>query len=246
MGIKFAVFTDVHGNSSALKAVLKDIEKDDSITQIYCLGDMVGIGHETNEVLEILFNHHNISFVAGNHDESILNIINGEEPHSKGIQKEHHEWIAERLDRQYLKKLSSIPKKLEVTFGTVKLLFVHYHLNDSDSFLPVDTKPSGDSLDSLYANTNVDIVCFGHHHTIHHFKTSSGLYLNPGSLGCGHKPLAPYAIVEIGEKNEINVQIKEVPYDNTRFLRSVLEQKMPGYEIVLRVFHGNQHLELHG
>nr|WP_084065446.1 metallophosphoesterase family protein [Paenibacillus stellifer] len=49
----FAVITDIHGNSPALRAVLEDISNKE-IDHIFCLGDMVGIGPDSNQVLEML------------------------------------------------------------------------------------------------------------------------------------------------------------------------------------------------
>ncbi|WP_047985976.1 metallophosphoesterase family protein [Ornithinibacillus californiensis] len=242
MGEKFAIITDIHGNSDALKAVLQDIKKDSSIEQIYCLGDMVGIGHETNEVLELLFSEENISFVMGNHDQSILNIIDGKKPHSKGIELEHHEWIAKHLDEKYLDRLTTIPKKINTVIANKKVLFVHYHLDQDGRFLPLNTDPTGTSLEEIYGRTDIDLVCFGHHHTIHHFKSNKRVYFNPGSLGCGHKSFAPYGIVHIGDEGQIDIYFKEVLYDNTKFLKSIYDTKFPAYEIVLKNFHGNQHL----
>lgn len=53
--MKIGVITDIHGNAPALKAVLNKLDKRRDIEHIYCLGDMVGIGPDTNEVLKILF-----------------------------------------------------------------------------------------------------------------------------------------------------------------------------------------------
>ena len=49
--MKFAVITDIHGNMDALSAVFKDIDRRGDIDHIYNLGDVIGIGHNTNEVL---------------------------------------------------------------------------------------------------------------------------------------------------------------------------------------------------
>ncbi|GGA81480.1 metallophosphoesterase family protein [Ornithinibacillus halotolerans] len=243
MGERVAIITDIHGNSEALKAVLDDIERE-NISHIYCLGDMVAIGHETNKVMELLFSQENISFVLGNHEESILKIVNGVINDSDDIVQQHHEWIANNLDPKYIESLAMIPKRLEREIAGKKLLFVHYHLFENNRFLPLDTEPTEQKLEKIYENTDIDIVCFGHHHTIHHFKTANRLYVNPGSLGCGHSPLAPYGIIEIGREGQINVQFKEVPYDNTGFLREIERLKFPAYEFVLKNFHGNQHLHL--
>lgn len=113
MGTNIAVIADIHGNSAALKAVLDNIDRNKQIDHIYCLGDLIGIGHKTNEVLEMLFSRKDISFVMGNHDEAVLSIIDGKEPESVGEEREHHRWIASKLDEKFIPKISSIAMKQE-------------------------------------------------------------------------------------------------------------------------------------
>ncbi|HWK23601.1 MAG TPA: metallophosphoesterase family protein [Ureibacillus sp.] len=245
MVYKFAIITDIHGNSSALKAVLDDIDQDQDIKHIYCLGDLIGIGHETNEVLELLFSRESISFVKGNHDEDILKILEGHEPQGIISKSEHHKWIASKILKTFIPKLISIPKKLVENINGKKFLFIHYHLDESNSFLPIDEQPSTKELDRIYENSNVDIVSFGHHHTVHHFKSKDRIYLNPGSLGCNHVPLAPYATVRVGEAGQVDISFKEVPYDNREFLLSYEKLNVPAKEFILKVFHGNQHIRLY-
>jgi len=50
--MKIGVIADIHGNAPALKAVLNELDKMGDIKHIYCLGDMIGIGPDTNEVLK--------------------------------------------------------------------------------------------------------------------------------------------------------------------------------------------------
>ncbi|MBB6451809.1 putative phosphoesterase [Salirhabdus euzebyi] len=240
---KIAIMTDIHGNSAALKAVLAEIEQDPDIEHTYCLGDLIGIGHETNEVLEILFSKKHLSFVRGNHDEAILAIKNGLEPLSKGEEKKHHEWIASHINPDYLTKLSHMPLSLRSNINGVEFLFVHYHINESKEFLPIDQYPSTEKLDKLYQHSRASVICFGHHHVIHHFKSNHKLYLNPSSLGCSHKPLAPYCVIEVGEEGGIHVSFKEVPYDNKNFFLSFLQANVPAKQFILENFYGNQHLK---
>lgn len=239
---KLAIITDIHGNSAALRAILDDIDRNNPVEHIYCLGDLVAIGHETNKVLELLFSRNDISYVMGNHDEAILNIMKGKEPGSVGEEKEHHQWIASQLDKKFIPALSKIPKKLYAEYNGKKLLFVHYHLNEENQFIPIDQQPTIKKLDELYKTSDVDVVCFGHHHILHHFRSKERLYINPGALGCYHKPLAPYAILNIGAEG-ISVTFKEVAYDNREFLLAYDKLKVPARDFILRVFYGNQHLQ---
>ncbi|WLD94389.1 metallophosphoesterase [Alkalihalobacillus sp. AL-G] len=129
MQSKIAIFTDVHGNFPALNAVLDDIDKRQEIDHIFCLGDMIAIGPDTNEVLEALFARNDISMITGNHDEAVLALINGEEhPKSHIHVREHHEWIAERMDKSYIAQLEKIPRLIKKNIFGNSLLFIHYHI----------------------------------------------------------------------------------------------------------------------
>ena len=66
----FAVISDIHGNLEALGAVLEHI-KSLSITQIICLGDIVGYGPNPLECLDLVAEHCEQT-VMGNHDFGVL------------------------------------------------------------------------------------------------------------------------------------------------------------------------------
>lgn len=66
--MQFALLADIHGNAQALQAVLQNIEER-GIEKIYCTGDLIGIGHQTNEVLQLLSMLPHCEIVSGNHDE---------------------------------------------------------------------------------------------------------------------------------------------------------------------------------
>lgn len=244
MSNNIAVITDIHGNNSALKAVLREIDEQRNIEHIYCLGDLIAIGHETNQVLGNLLSRNDISYVQGNHDESILKIFNGVEPGSHGEERDHHYWIAKNMDKDYIRFINKIPKKIKTTINGKKFLFLHYHLNGQNQFLSIDSNPSATKLDNIYVNEDVDVVCFGHHHTLHHFKGSHGIYINPGSLGCNSKPVANYVIINIKDDGCINCTFKEIQYDNQEFLLNYYKYDVPAKEALLNIFHGNQDKEL--
>ncbi|MFC4777759.1 metallophosphoesterase family protein [Paenibacillus sp. GCM10023252] len=235
----YAIITDVHGNGPALEAVLKDIRRR-KVDYIYCLGDMIGIGPDSNEVMEQLLEQSNISCIIGNHELAILAAYQNKLPplgnHNERI---HHKWLADRIDEKYISFLNELPMSLVHEDSGRKLYFTHYHLDSSNYFIPIDKDPTKDKLDELYMNTEFDIVCFGHHHIVHQFQTKNRIYFNPGSLGCYNKPIARYGIVKIIDL-EILTELVEVPYNNLYFLRSYEELKVPERELLLKVFHGAQ------
>lgn len=242
MGTKIAIITDIHGNASALSAVLKDVKNEKNIEHIYCLGDIVAIGHETNEVLNMLFLLDNISFVIGNHEEDFLNIIHGRSTQisNEGVRK-HHEWLVSRMDKNFIPKLMKMPRNLIIEYESKKILFTHYHLNSDQTYFQIDKNPTIDKLDEMYNGSDFAAVCFGHHHPLHFFQSDERLYINPGSLGCYDKPYARYCILNIDR--QIEVQFKEVPYENREFLKAYETLSVPEKDLILKAFHGNQHLK---
>lgn len=245
--MKFAVITDIHGNAQGLIAVLNEIDRMRDIEHIYCLGDMIGIGPDTNEVLNILFSRSDVSLITGNHDEAVLALIKGEKhPESHLPAREHHQWIANRMDQSFVPKLEKLPRVLKINIESHSLIFNHYHMdtgkmNDHISQDPFSSivEPSLENMKTLFSNRREDVIFFGHHHPVHYFKGEKTLYVNPGSLGCTFEPSAPYAIVNI-DSNRIEVVFEKASYDNKTFLLSYEKLQVPDREFILRVFHGNQ------
>lgn len=64
--MKIAVFSDVHANLAALRAVLDDIERAGVTTRL-CLGDSVGYGADPRACFDLLLESCDV-LLAGNHD----------------------------------------------------------------------------------------------------------------------------------------------------------------------------------
>ena len=67
--MKRAIISDIHGNLEAIEAVLADIRRQD-ISQIYCLGDIVGYGPNPRECIDLVMQLDGC--VLGNHDQGAL------------------------------------------------------------------------------------------------------------------------------------------------------------------------------
>lgn len=66
--MKRALISDIHGNLEALRAVLVDI-RDQGITEIYCLGDVIGYGPNPCECLDEITKACKLC-ILGNHDQA--------------------------------------------------------------------------------------------------------------------------------------------------------------------------------
>ncbi|MCK4809759.1 MAG: metallophosphoesterase family protein [Candidatus Omnitrophica bacterium] len=70
--MKYAIFSDIHGNLEALKIALGNLEEED-IDEFIFLGDAVGYGANPNEVVGVLRELKDLKGIAGNHDCAVIN-----------------------------------------------------------------------------------------------------------------------------------------------------------------------------
>lgn len=239
---RIAIITDIHGNAHALHAVLRDV-KEKAVDHIYCLGDMIGIGPFSNEVLSTLFELEHISMITGNHDEAVLALINNEPyPRSRVRVIPHHEWIARGIEKENIAKLEELPRHVTFKMYEKELYFTHYpmsleHRKAHISEDPFDLTgmPSAENFTCMNDLTGVSIICFGHDHDCHHFSNSSQTFYNPGSLGCYNRPYARYGIIEI-DKNGYQIGQQYVPYDFEGYVDSLKRLDFPRKEIVLCIY----------
>ena len=118
-----AIISDIHGNIEALQAVLKDIEQQ-GVTEIYCLGDVVGYGPNPRECLDLVMQCKVV--LLGNHDQGAMFDPDG----FNGPAERAIFWTREQLEASPEGK-SSKERRWEFlaerprTFRENGLLFVH-------------------------------------------------------------------------------------------------------------------------
>lgn len=242
--MKLAIITDIHGNESALKAVLQEIDQRGDIDTIWCLGDMIAMGPDSNEVLDILFSRPDIRMITGNHDEAILSLIAGEgHPESYKHTREHHEWIAERLNPEHVTRLIKLPRILEQEVNGTRILGIHYHIQEEKRQSHIQDEPfykileaNLENMEIMFGGYQADIICFGHHHPEHLFQSTGKIFLNPGALGVSKGDTAPYGIIDLTE-SVAEVIIHEAPYDKEAFLRKFEALQVPQREILFKLFY---------
>lgn len=69
--MKYAVFSDVHGNLDALEAVLGHAGRE-RVDRFVCLGDIVGYGADPDACVERVRGLHNCTCLKGNHDAATI------------------------------------------------------------------------------------------------------------------------------------------------------------------------------
>jgi putative phosphoesterase len=195
--MKIGIISDIHGNYEALKAVLSELDKM-NVTEVFCLGDVVGYYSQVNECCEEL-RRRNIKSLMGNHDwymagggsclrsKSVNDCINYQRTI---ITNENLNWV----------------KKFEITREIANIRMVHGGWGD-----PIDEylKPT----EEYFANIEGEMFFSGHSHIQGLYKYGIKTYCNPGSVGQprDNDPRAAFAIFD-GTK----VTLHRINYDFTK------------------------------
>jgi predicted phosphodiesterase len=103
--MRLAFISDIHANLEALEAVFEDIGKQ-SISEIICLGDIVGYGANPNECAELVREKCS-TILLGNHDAAAVNLLATH--HFNSHAKIAIEWTSSTLKNEVKSFLLSLP-----------------------------------------------------------------------------------------------------------------------------------------
>lgn len=234
---RIAVISDIHGNVPALQAVLNDIQKR-AIERIICLGDLVGKGPDSDQVIDIVRNRCE-SVVKGNWDDLMNKKMEINNPAYPAFH-ETQAWHKQRIGPERLAYLASLPFSCEFPLsGRLVRLF---HASSTSVYHRVyPTHPFEERL-AMFENTEEtgtpsdkrtpEIVGYGDIHTSFLQQLQEKTLFNTGSVG---NPLdttqASYAVLE-GEWGSwlpaaVSVQLIRVPYDIELAVRLAEQSGMP-------------------
>jgi predicted phosphodiesterase len=175
----YAIISDIHGNSLAFEAVLKDI-KSRGIEKVINLGDHF-FGALEPEVVAGMIRENPMQCISGNTDREILQAIDS------GFTKDGMDRVKAELSEQSIAWLRSLPK----TFTCGELFFVCHGTPESDDeYLLEKVSAHGvfvyndEELISKTSSINQRIILCGHSHVNRVIYLSNDkIILNPGSVG---------------------------------------------------------------
>ena len=122
-GRQDAIFADVHGVLEPLEAIISDINKR-GITEIYSLGDNIGVGPSPSDVIDML-ECYNVLSVAGNAEEYCTL---GVSPYISSFDKDkfiNHEWTMSKLGNIRLEYIKNLPHSFDLNIGGKRVALCH-------------------------------------------------------------------------------------------------------------------------
>ena len=190
--MKFLVLADVHGNATALEAVLTQERDFDSVV---FLGDAVSPGPQPNETIELLTGLNGI-FIQGNHERVMLNpSVSSHWPDGFKVLMA---WIFDTFDQSGYEFLRTF--ELGGEFVVDGRTFVFTHGDENASVRHVLPDAAAEQFKPIARGNASSTVFFGHSHVQYRRTIGSQEFINPGSIGqhrCG-RVTACYGLITDG------------------------------------------------
>jgi putative phosphoesterase len=161
--MKIGIVSDIHCNHAGLQAALQVMGE---VEELLCLGDSIFEYKFSNEVIALLRDR-GAHMILGNHEEVFLSAA-GERARANGP-----------VDQELLGYLAEQPYRRSLQLGGKRLLLVH-----STPWEPRGTYvyPHSAQL-ARFAESEADVVLYGHTHAQVVRRVGGVLVINPGSAG---------------------------------------------------------------
>ncbi|MFN8592252.1 MAG: metallophosphoesterase family protein [Thermomicrobiales bacterium] len=232
--MRLALIADIHGNLSALDAVLAALQQE-RLDTIICLGDVAASGPYPREVLHRL---RDLTFpvVMGNADAELLapGAMPDESEDERKI-KEISRWAADQLDAADRGFIASFRPSVEIDLGPgTRLLCCHGSPRNFNDAILAGT--ADDDLAAMFVGIGGQIVASGHTHIRMLRSWRDKELVNPGSVGLAYQfkadgavrvpPWAEFAILAWHD-GVTSVDFRRVAYDQDATVRAMTERGMP-------------------
>jgi len=230
--MRYAIFSDVHGNLEAFKKAL-DFYSRENIDRFIFLGDIVGYGANPNECISLLKAIDSIC-VAGNHDWAVTDKFSLE--YFNSYAKEAILWVKPKIKTRFSEFLNSF----SLTFTEDDFFCVHGSPIDPSEFNYIL------SLDSAQVNFSgfKQSICFiGHSHRMETYSFKKGRVLrsnsqtveidsrskyiiNVGSIG-QPRDRDPRSCVCIYDSNRKIVKLRRLEYNIEKAAKKIMDAGLP-------------------
>ena len=238
---RIALLSDVHGNATALEAVLADAESQ-AVTDYWFLGDLLMPGTGRRNILDRLEQLPISLQVRGNWEDSLWHALHQKldltRPSHLYLTKLCH-FVLEEIHPEEIDRMRDLPLQVLTEVAGLKIAVSH-HLPDKNWGRELIHIGNQSDFDRLFEGNESVIAIYGHiHQQFLRYGTGGQLIINPGSIG---QPFfldatlrqdlrAQYAILEIDETGMKDVDMRRVAYDVEQELARARELQLPYYEI---------------
>ena len=213
--MRIGLFSDVHGNLTALKAIARALDGEGSFDHVVVAGDHLWGGPRPRDVWQLL-NERNWTLVRGNADENVVAASLDQDfppghPYRSAALR-HQAWLEDRLDPAELAALARLPMEHRIATPAGDLLVVHSSPRSTRDQAGAPHNSVAEA-EAAYSGTGATAIAFGHWHSAFVRPTSFALLLNVASVGLplDGQALAAYTILTATSGGWI-IEQRRVPY----------------------------------
>ncbi len=199
--VRVGIFSDCHGNLSALQAVWAALEAEELAGGLVLnAGDNVGYGPDPEGCVRFLRERPNIVGVKGNYDKNVALFPERETEYRKKWGKTRPEKFAAiqrdsaAISKESHRWLSALPAEEMLTLESTPVLMTHY---SPGSKVGIGSWTSDADIAEMAQNTHARVVVCGHTHTDFARDIGGILWVNPGSLGRSWDHRLRYAVLTL-------------------------------------------------
>ena len=239
MNHKIAILSDIHGNATALEAVIADARKLEA-TEYWLLGDIFLPGPGANDLVALLKDLPITASVRGNWDDCVLEALDGqyglEDPQEVQLLR-MTQFLMERMAPDQIAWLRNLPMVVKKEIDGLHFSLSH-NLPDknygSDLLVDNDTEKFDQLLDE-----ETDVAIYGHvHKQLLRYGSQGQQIINPGTIGMPYfnweklkNHRAQYAVIEVEDGELANIQFRKVAYDYEAELELAKSKGLPFIEM---------------
>ena len=239
MNNRIAILSDIHGDTTALKAVIADARALGA-TEYWLLGDILLPGPGREDLFELLDAIPITAAVRGNWDDCVLEALDGE----YGLEDPQEiqllrltQYLMEGLDPKRIDWLRSLPLVEKKEVNGIRFSLTH---NLPEKNYGGDLRPANvtENFDQLL-DDQTDMAIYGHvHKQLLRYGSQGQQILNPGTIGMPYfdwEPIqnhrAQYALIDVEEDGVTNLQFRKVAYDYEAELQDAKDKGLPFIEM---------------
>lgn len=239
MNNRIAILSDIHGDTTALKAVIANARALGA-TEYWLLGDILLPGPGREDLFELLDAIPITAAVRGNWDDCVLEALDGE----YGLEDPQEiqllrltQYLMEGLDPKRIDWLRSLPLVEKKEVNGIRFSLTH---NLPEKNYGGDLRPANvtENFDQLL-DDQTDMAIYGHvHKQLLRYGSQGQQILNPGTIGMPYfdwEPIqnhrAQYALIDVEEDGVTNLQFRKVAYDYEAELQDAKDKGLPFIEM---------------
>ena len=239
--MKIAVLSDIHGNTTALEAVLADARAA-RVDEYWLLGDILMPGTGRRRILDLLADLLITARVVGNWENSLWRGLHRKLDLTKASHRyllRQCQYILEEIAPEEIEDLHNQPMQVHRQFGDLMVGITH-HLPDKNWGRELIHTGKQEDFDRLVTEPHASIAVYGHiHQQFLRYGSDGQLILNPGSIGqpffldakLRNDLRAQYMILEFDEAGLADVDFRRVDYDVEAELQLAKDLKLPYFQI---------------